>query len=88
MQIAHHRVSTARQNFHGSGVSILKFLTSKNVGQVRVRKPFKDLSEAEINFSTAMDSFITVRGGEPMTTNGDFWGLMGTKIHGDSRSNR
>ena len=28
------------------------------------------------------------RGGEPMTTNGDFWGLMGTKIHGDSRSNR
>ena len=61
MQIAHHRVSTARQNFHGSGVSILKFLTSKNVGQVRVRKPFKDLSEAEINFSTAMDSFITVR---------------------------
>ena len=27
-------------------------------------------------------------GGEPMTTNGDFWGLMGTKIHGDSRSNR
>ena len=26
--------------------------------------------------------------GEPMTTNGDFWGLMGTKIHGDSRSNR
>ena len=27
-------------------------------------------------------------GGDPMTTNGDFWGLMGTEIHGDSRSNR
>ena len=27
-------------------------------------------------------------GGELMTTNGDFWGLMGTTIHGDSRSNR
>ena len=23
------------------------------------------------------------RGGGPMTTNGDFWGLMGTKNHGD-----
>ena len=23
-----------------------------------------------------------------MVTNGDLWGLMGTKIHGDSRSNR
>ena len=32
------------------------------MGQVRVRKPFKDLSEAEMNFSTAIvDSFITVR---------------------------
>ena len=33
-------------------------------------------------------SVYTGGGGEPMTTNGDFWGLMGTKIHGDSRSNR
>ena len=57
MQIAQHR-----QIFHGSGVSILQFPTSKNVVQVRVRKPFKDLSEAEINFSTAIvDSFIIVR---------------------------
>ena len=32
------------------------------MGQVRVRKPFKDLSEAEINFSAAIvDSCITVR---------------------------
>ena len=34
-----------------------------------------------------MPDYLTTMG-EPMTTNGDFWGLMGTKIHGDSRSNR
>ena len=28
--------------------------------------------------------FVCVLGGGVMTTNGDFWGLMGTKNHGDS----
>ena len=36
--------------------------------------------------STCKFSIVTMvaRGGGLMTTNGDFWGLMGTKNHGDS----
>ena len=43
-----------------------------------------DVLSIMINFNI----YIYIYGGEPMTTNGDFWGLMGTEIHGDSRSNR
>ena len=38
-----------------------------------------------VNTPGIIDNSIKVQmGGGLMTTNGDFWGLMGTKNHGDS----
>ena len=36
-----------------------------------------------LNMYSMTNIIITCAGGGPMTTNGDFWGLMGTKNHGD-----
>ena len=55
----------------------------------RLLKAHTKLLEAHTRLLEAHTRLLEAHtGGEPMTTNGDFWGLMGTKIHGDSRSNR